>query len=418
MASRDSGHRATHVEYRRVRPRRPGAIGVLCDDVDDLVGQTREARGLPVVVPSVRDGVVDAALVIDVERGSDQVHERRPELAERTNDAFTVLHPSGVAAAHCDRRSEVQLVADAPQRWDRAQPDDGPQLVGRVGDELSVEAHDIGGVIGRPEDRTGDDGGADRVQREPERADDTEVPATASQRPEQVGVIVGRCADDGALSGDHLGLQEVVDGEPVLAHEPADAAAEADAADARVAHDASGGGQAVGLRLVVDVAPQGTSLDMGRTSGGVDGDGADRGQVDDDPVVAHRGAGHVVAPAPYRDLEVAVPCEAHRRGHVGDPGASGDQSGSPVDHAVPHGAGVVVVSGSGGDHLAPEPGDLHAGHGARRAGSLTGQCGHRSSSVDVPQRNIGGRRREVRDLDFEVRNLDFMSGGRLAILEP
>jgi hypothetical protein len=137
-------------------------------------------------------------------------------------------------------------------------------------------------------------------------------------------VIVGGCSDDVAPSGDQLGRHEVVDGEPVLAHEPADAAAEAEAADAGVAHDAPGGGQAVGLGLVVDVTPQGATLDLGRAFGWVDRDGAHRGQVDDDPVVAHGGAGHVVTPAPYRDLEVTVAREAHRRGHVGGPGASGD----------------------------------------------------------------------------------------------
>ena len=77
-----------------------------------------------------------------------------------------------------------------------AEPDDVAELVGRVGDEVPVEAQDVGGVLGRPEHRSGHDGGADRVQREPERADDAEVPAAASQRPEQVGVIVGRCPDD------------------------------------------------------------------------------------------------------------------------------------------------------------------------------------------------------------------------------
>jgi hypothetical protein len=53
------------------------------DDVDDLVGQAGEARGLPVVAPAVGDGVVDAALVVDVSRGSEEVDEWRPELAER-----------------------------------------------------------------------------------------------------------------------------------------------------------------------------------------------------------------------------------------------------------------------------------------------------------------------------------------------
>ena len=128
------------------------------------------------------------------------------------------------------------------------------------------------------------------------------------------------------VGGDYLGLEEVVDGEPVLAHEPADAAAEAEAADAGVAHDAARGGQTVGLGLVVDVAPQGTTLDVGRAVDGIDRHGAHRREVDDDPVVAHCGAGHVVASASYGDLQVAVAGEAHRRGHVGGAAAAGDQS--------------------------------------------------------------------------------------------
>ena len=143
------------------------------------------------------------------------------------------------------------------------------------------------------------------------------------------------------------------------------------------------------------------------------------GEVDDDPVVAQGGAGHVVASAPHRDLEVAVPCEAHRRGHVGDAAASGDQPGAPVDRTVPHGAGVVVVGVLGGDHLASEAGDPLAGHRvARPADSITGRCCHRSSFGGRAHRNTGGQRREVSKMDFEVRNLDFTAGRRLATLQP
>ena len=312
-------------------------------------------------------------------RGSDQVHERRPELAERTDGTLPVLDGPGVAAGNGDGRPEVQLLVDDRQRRDRAEPNDVAELVGCVGDELAVEAQDVGGVLGRPEHRPGHDGGADGVQREPERADDAEVPAAAPQRPEQVGVIVGRRPDDVALSGDHLGLHEVVDGEPVLAHEPADAAAEADSADAGVAHDAARGGQTVGLCLVVDVAPQCAALDVGRALGGIDRDGAHRREVDHDPVVADRGAGHVVAPASYGDLEAMVAGEAHRSGHVGGAAAAGDQSGSSVDGAVPYGAGVVVPTVVRGDHVAPEPRDLHRGW-----------CCHRSSLVDGLIATSGG----------------------------
>ena len=52
------------------------------------------------------------------------------------------------------------------------------------------------------------------MQRELERGDDTEVAPTASQRPEQVGVVVDGCSDDVTLGRDHFGGEQVVDREP------------------------------------------------------------------------------------------------------------------------------------------------------------------------------------------------------------
>src|SRR4029453_9457934 len=96
-------------------------------------------RGLPVVVPAMGDGVIDAALVVDVEGGFDQVHERRSELAERTDGALTALDGPGIAAGDGDGRPEMQLPADSWPRRDRAQPNDVAELVRAVGAELREE---------------------------------------------------------------------------------------------------------------------------------------------------------------------------------------------------------------------------------------------------------------------------------------
>jgi hypothetical protein len=114
------------------------------------------------------------------------------------------------------------------------------------------------------------------VQREPEGRDDAEVAATPAQRPEQVGVLVEGRPDEAALGGDHVGGEQVVDGQPVLAHEPADATAQRDSTDTGVAHDAAGRGKAVGLRLVVDVAPEGATLHPGGAARGIDPHGPHR----------------------------------------------------------------------------------------------------------------------------------------------
>src|SRR5262249_9596146 len=183
--------------------------------------------------------------------------------------------------------------------------------------------------------RPGQDGRTDGVEREPERSDDAEVAAAASQRPEQIREFVGGCPDGPAVGGDHLGGQQVVDGESVLAHEEADAAAEGEPGDAGVADDAAGGGQTVGLRLVVDITPKRTALHPGRATGGVDPHGPHRGEVDDESVVAHGGTGHVVTAAAYGDLEVVVAGEAHGRDHVGHSRAAGDPGWTAVDRTVP-----------------------------------------------------------------------------------
>jgi hypothetical protein len=64
------------------------------------------------------------------------------------------------------------------------------------------------------------------VEAEVERRDHAEVAAAASQRPEQVGVLVLGRPQQLATGRHDVGGEEIVDGEAVLAHQPADATAE------------------------------------------------------------------------------------------------------------------------------------------------------------------------------------------------
>ena len=55
--------------------------------------------------------------------------------------------------------------------------------------------------------------------------------------------------------------------------------------------------------------------------------------------------------------------KAHRRHHVGGPGAAGDQPRAPVDHAVPDFAGIVITAVAGAQQRAAQIGGkvLHCG---------------------------------------------------------
>ena len=177
----------------------------------------------------------------------------------------------------------------------------------------------------------------------------------------------------------------------MFAHDPAEAAAEGEPRDAGVADDAAGGGQTVGLCLVVDVAPQGTTLHPGGTAGEVDPHGPHRREVDDDSVVADRGASHVVAPATHRDLHVVVTGEADGRSHIGASAASGDQPGAPVNGAVPNGSGDVVVPMVSCDQFPSEPVDLH--HVAPR---LMASSHHRGPRLRSPVLHTRTQKRDTR----------------------
>jgi hypothetical protein len=93
---------------------------------------------------------------------------------------------------------------------------------------LPVPAHHVGGVGEVVQHRAGDDRPVltDVMAAERERRDDAEVPAAAAQGPEQVavGALAGR--HERPVREDHVGGQEIVDGQAEAAGQVADAAAE------------------------------------------------------------------------------------------------------------------------------------------------------------------------------------------------
>ena len=91
---------------------------------------------------------------------------------------------------------------------------------------------------------------------------DAEVAAAAAQRPEQVGVL-GRAwhAPAAPSASTTSAARQRVDRQPVLAHQPADAAAEREPADAGVGDLAGRDGEPVLLRRGVELAEQRAAAD-------------------------------------------------------------------------------------------------------------------------------------------------------------
>ena len=104
--------------------------------------------------------------------------------------------------------------------------------------------------------------------------------APAPQMPQKSSGFSSALAFTSSPSAVTTSTDELVDGEAVLAHDPADAAAERQAGDAGVRDDAGRHREAERLRLAVELAEQDACLDPRRARLGIDTDALHGREVD------------------------------------------------------------------------------------------------------------------------------------------
>src|SRR4051812_21605845 len=112
--------------------------------------------------------------------------------------------------------------------------------------------------------------------------DDRVAAATAAQRPEQVGLVIGVDGHSFASRGDDLDRTYAIAGEPVLAAEPAEAAADRVADNADVGRRAGQRGEPVGAGAFAELDRENAGLDPAGFGGGVDLDPSHRLGLDQD----------------------------------------------------------------------------------------------------------------------------------------
>jgi hypothetical protein len=184
---------------------------------------------------------------------------------------------------------------------------------------------------------------------EHEPGHDAEVRSGAAHAPEELGLRVRARPHDVALGRHELDLEQVVDRQAVLAHEPTDSAAEREAGHARVRDGAGGDGEAVLLRRAVELAEEDARIHANLARRGVDGDTPHRREVDHHAALRHRVAGRAVAAALDRDLEAAHPGVANGPADVVRVARPHDQCGAAVDRGVPETTRVVVAGVAAGE---------------------------------------------------------------------
>ena len=251
------------------------------------------------------------------------------------------------------------------RRWRRVdRRDHGVDARRHRGRDFTGQQECLRALVEAPEKQPDLHDRVDLVQPELERADHAEVAPAATDRPEQLGVLLGGRPPQPAVGRSHLGGGQVVDAQPELAAQPSHAAAQGEPSDAGVADQPGRDGQTVGLSRGVQVGEQGPAADLGALRRRVHGHRVEQAQVDHQAAIAHGRARRVVGAAAHGYLQVMLLRVADGRGRVGGRRAAGDRGRAAIDARVPHPAPVVkscvVRREDGPVHHAPERADALA----------------------------------------------------------
>ena len=149
--------------------------------------------------------------------------------------------------------------------------------------------------------------------------------------------------------GHDVRLEEVVDGQPVGARQPADPAAEGQARDAGARDHSGRDRQPVRLRRPVEMAEGRARRDAHPSRVRIDADVRQATQVEHDAALDGPVAGHVVSPTPDREGEPELACRTDDGSDVADTARADDGGRPAVDHPVPDATCVVIAVVAGFD---------------------------------------------------------------------
>jgi hypothetical protein len=289
------------------------------------------------------------------------IHDRLSDLAQGGEGLFALGLGADAGAVDGQQRRAAQGLGHVRERRRGDEADHGGDVVGDGRRPVAVGAHRLRADIGGEEQGPCVDLG-DRQQVDVKGGDDRIAAAAAAQRPEQVGVVVGVDRSLLAVGGDDLDRIEAVAGEPVLAPEPAQPAAEGEADHPDVGRGPRHPAEPMPVGRLAHLQRQHPGLDPGRLRLGVDLDPAHADGPDQDGVVEGRERGGAVAGPLARDPEAGVGGEAHGRDDV--LGALDQRQGARIEVGgqVPAMADLVPVGVIRGGHSPRDREVVEVGH--------------------------------------------------------
>ena len=156
--------------------------------------------------------------------------------------------------------------------------------------------------------------------------------------------MLGGTGRDGLAVGRHqVGRYQIVTGQAIGPHEPANPASQGKASNAGVVDRAAGCGQTVHLGLTVKLAPQHATLGMYTPLRGIDANAFHRAQVNHQPAVTGGMASGVVSPPRMATSRSWVRAKVTACTTSAMPVQRAIRAGTFVDHAIPDLAGRFIV---------------------------------------------------------------------------
>ncbi len=183
-----------------------------------------------------------------------------------------------------------------------------------------------------------------------ERGHHPEIPAAAFQSPEKVGIFVIAGPHQAAIGGDYFRAEQVVAGESVLAHDPAEPSAQGQTRKPGIRVSAGRRRQTKGLGCAVELAQPDSGLGTYHARDRIDCDSFHSSDVDYNPAVTHRFPTKAVTAGPDCRQQAVVARKVDRANDVFDLGAFNDHSGPLFDHAVPNQPCRFILAVTGHNH--------------------------------------------------------------------
>ena len=167
-------------------------------------------------------------------------------------------------------------------------------------------------------------------------------------------------------------------GEAVLAHQPAEPAAQGKPGYSSAGHDATRDRQVVELSLAIELTPRNSTLSTHGQAAGIDVNSLHRGEVDHYPAINSGAASHVVASSANGDLEAKLLRNFDSIYYVRYATASYDEGRALIDEAIVHLPRILISRIGGCQQLSQEGlGKLRGGIGNRS------HCNHGAFSLGL-----------------------------------